>query len=218
MSGSEGEVSHQEQEGNDNDDIQFVDEGEEITTENSEKMATDNPNTQSSDHTPSELRMLSDYRSFLNEDPESLCFSVEPFEGRIDRWKIFVHSFGDAQQLMADMKKWSAQTHKDRIELDIYFPPDYPDSPPFIHFVEPRFVAGGQIKPGGALCLSLTTMEGWNPVYDAVTFINGFISFFLSLKPKINFENTTPYSLQEAIASHKYVGSYHKWQIRWLPQ
>ena len=166
-----------------------------------------------------ETRLLHDLRVIQKSDPKEIHFTAQPIKGKITNWEVRINEFDPKDDIAKDMKKWEQKTGKNYIKMIVSFPPDYPMSPPFVRVVEPRFeIHTGRVTIGGSLCTDVLTMEAWNPMYDIQSLIINIISVMLDSKPKIDFSNTTPYSLDDAICAYKRVAEFHKWKTSdWVP-
>ena len=167
-----------------------------------------------------ETRLLHDLRVIQKSDPKENHFTAAPIRGSISNWEVKINEFDPKDEIAKDMKRWEKMTNKNYIKMHVSFPPDYPMSPPFVRVVEPRFqFHTGRVTVGGSLCTDVLTMESWNPMYDIQSLIINIVSVMLDAKPKIDFSNTTPYSLEEATAAYRRVAADHGWKIRdWVPK
>jgi ubiquitin-conjugating enzyme E2 Q len=83
-------------------------------------------------------------------------------------WFVELHSFHSFNEgdrvlpLVTDMKKYNVKS----IVLELRFPGSYPNNPPFIRVVRPRFLpfmngGGGHVTAGGAICHAVLTADNW---------------------------------------------------------
>ncbi|KAI5209859.1 hypothetical protein E4T39_00594 [Aureobasidium subglaciale] len=89
------------------------------------------------------------------------------------QWIVELHSFEMFNEgsrvlpLVTDMKKHNVKS----IVLELRFPGSYPNNPPFIRVIRPRFLpllngGGGNITAGGAICHQILVSDGWLPAYS----------------------------------------------------
>jgi len=171
-----------------------------------------------------ELRIIQDLRAFQKSNPKDLGFSCQPYRGSISTWEVRLFEFDKKDPIYNDIQKYKRETGKDYIELRVSFPPEYPINPPFIRVVEPRCQSRtGRVTIGGSLCTNVLTLaeDGWKPMYDFESLFSNIIAEMLSCEPKlrIDWNNRTPYSKEEAIAAFRRVASDHGWKIsNWTPR
>ncbi|OHT07266.1 Ubiquitin-conjugating enzyme E2 Q2 [Tritrichomonas foetus] len=164
-------------------------------------------------------RLLSDLREMMKNDPKELGFSTEPMNNDIFNWEVRLFGFEKGTDIEKDMIKYKQKTGRDYIKMVVTFPPDYPNLPPFVRVVEPRFMfRTGRITTGGSLCTDVLTMESWNPMYDICSLMINISAEIMDGKPRVDFSNPTPYSLEEARAAYFRVASDHGWKVsKWVP-
>jgi ubiquitin-conjugating enzyme E2 Q len=80
------------------------------------------------------------------------------------QWIVELHSFELTLPLAQDMKAQAVNS----IVLELRFGKDFPNSPPFVRVIRPRFLpimqgGGGHVTAGGAMCMELLTNNGWLP-------------------------------------------------------
>jgi hypothetical protein len=118
--------------------------------------------------------------------------------------------------------------------LEFWFPFDYPNNPPFVRVVRPRFAfRTGHVTVGGSICMEVLTSSGWLPTNDVETVIiqiraemNGggakldqvhdyiiVFCFVLPCADAIRQDNHTDYDEGEAFAAFDRVASDHKWKV-----
>ena len=55
---------------------------------------------------------------------------------------------------------------------DLSFPFDYPNNPPFVRVIRPRFAfRTGHVTVGGSICMEVLTSSGWLPSNDVESVI-----------------------------------------------
>lgn len=205
------------------DDIVIASEDEYIPPEEEKPKVDEDFENLKKKYNPSnaaQLRLLKDLREIQKADPKDMLFVAEPINGEISSWEVRINKFDPKDEIANDIKRYKKMTGKDYIKMHVSFPPDYPMHPPFVRVVEPRFqFHTGRVTVGGSLCTDVLTMESWNPMYDIQSLILNIISVMLDAKPKIDFNNMTPYSLEEAKNAYIRVASDHGWKTNtWMPK
>ncbi|KAL4886739.1 hypothetical protein BJY04DRAFT_228508 [Aspergillus karnatakaensis] len=134
------------------------------------------------------------------------------------QWIVELHSFDKTLQVAKDLKAAGLTS----LVLELRFPAEFPDAPPFVRIIRPRFVrfaegGGGHITAGGAMCMELLTNSGWLPSFSIE-------SVLLQVRMAITNEHPRParldlkyrggeYGVGEAIAEYKRVCAAHGWAI-----
>ncbi|RMJ23920.1 ubiquitin conjugating enzyme [Aspergillus sp. HF37] len=134
------------------------------------------------------------------------------------QWTAELHSFDPALPLAKDLKAAGMRS----IVVEIRFPEHFPNTPPFVRVVRPRFRpfsmgGGGHVTAGGAMCMELLTSSGWSPASSIESVL---------LQVRMAISNTEPqparldstrrqqeYSVGEAIDAYKRVSIAHGWRI-----
>ncbi|KAH0785344.1 Ubiquitin-conjugating enzyme family protein [Histomonas meleagridis] len=166
------------------------------------------------------IRLIEDYNMILRSDPKVNGFTAEPIQNNLFVWTVHLFGFEKKTPIYDDIQKYKKKTGRDYIEFEVSFPPNYPEVPPFVRVVRPRFLFHkGRVTVGGSICNDLLTMESWKPVYEIESMLINLFSEILSSDPRIDFSNTSPYSLEEAKAAYVRVANDHRWKTSgWLPK
>ena len=97
-------------------------------------------------------------------------------DDKIAQWQLELRDFHDSipagRQLNEDLQQLKAQHGQDFLLMEITFPQNYPQEPPFLRVVSPRCVwYTGHVTAGGAICLEVLTntgsANGWRSDYCA---------------------------------------------------
>jgi len=100
----------------------------------------------------------------------------------------------------------------DYVLFEMTFPKEYPNKPPFIRVLTPRFVhLTGHVTIGGSICMQLLTNSGWSPSNSIESIFIQIHCEMLTGKPRIDFNNTSPYSRSEADEAFVRVAERYKW-------
>ncbi|KAI5244991.1 hypothetical protein E4T43_03434 [Aureobasidium subglaciale] len=150
------------------------------------------------------------------------------------QWIIELHSFTMFNEgrcvlpLVTDMKKHNVKS----IVLELRFPGSYPDNPPFVRVIRPRFLpfqngGGGNITAGGAICHQILVSDGWLPTYSIESIlvqirlaIAQFDPTDPTVKPaRLQVSGTytdgdrNSYASGEAVEAYKRAADMHGWTI-----
>ena len=184
--------------------------------EEEKKMLEDKfkPNNESS------RRLVSDFRTIVHSNTEELGFTATPKGNNIYNWEVRIFKFDEKSEMYQDLQEYKAKTGRDYVEMSVTFPPTYPFHPPFVRVVQPRFILHtGRITIGGSLCTDVLTMESWSPIYQIEPLMVNIISEIQNGKPRIDFSNPNPYTLEEAKSAYIRVADFHHWKVNdWLPK
>eukprot|EP00929_Paragymnodinium_shiwhaense_P026126 TRINITY_DN15599_c0_g1_i1.p1 TRINITY_DN15599_c0_g1~~TRINITY_DN15599_c0_g1_i1.p1 ORF type:complete len:394 (+),score=81.13 TRINITY_DN15599_c0_g1_i1:95-1183(+) len=97
------------------------------------------------------------------------ALQIEMVDDRIDRWlaKMPAESFPDCP-LRSDLFHFATKFKKEAaIVFDVRFPQDFPQSPPFVRLLRPRFqMHSGHVTIGGSVCMQALTPSGWLPSFS----------------------------------------------------
>lgn len=80
---------------------------------------------------------MHDLQKVLQTDPKN-GFEVVPDEDNIYRWQVFL-TFEMDSQIFQDMLLYEDETKRNKVCIEILFPSTYPNEPPFMRIVYPRF-------------------------------------------------------------------------------
>ncbi|OHS98164.1 Ubiquitin-conjugating enzyme family protein [Tritrichomonas foetus] len=166
------------------------------------------------------LRLLSDLKEIMKSNPKDLGFSTNPIGNDLFNWEVQLFGFEKGTPMYDDLIKYEKMTKRNYVQLQVTFPPDYPNIPPFVRVVQPRFMFHtGRVTIGGSLCTDILTLESWNPMYDIQGLMVNVTAEILNGKPRIDFSNNSPYSLEEAKQAYLRVAHDHGWKTsQWLPK
>ncbi|KAI4747080.1 hypothetical protein E4T50_02575 [Aureobasidium sp. EXF-12298] len=145
------------------------------------------------------------------------------------QWIVELHSFNMFNEenrvlpLATDMKKHNIKS----IVLELRFPGSYPNNPPFIRVVRPRFLpfmngGGGHVTAGGAICHALLTTDGWLCTTTIESVLLQIRMAMASTDPKParlqirgNYVagDTNSYGSGEAVEAYKRACMAHGWTV-----
>jgi ubiquitin-conjugating enzyme E2 Q len=125
--------------------------------------------------------------------------------------------------LVTDMKKYNIKS----IVLELRFPASYPNNPPFIRVIRPRFLpfmngGGGHVTAGGAICHALLTTDGWLCTTTIESVLLQIRMAMASVEPKparlqirgaYTAGDANSYGSREAIEAYKRACMTHGWTV-----
>ena len=166
------------------------------------------------------IRLVEDFRSIQKSNPKDIGFSANPKKDNLFVWEVRLFGYEKNTPIYNDIQKYKKMTGKDYIEFEVYFPPNYPEYPPFVRVVQPRFqFHKGRVTVGGSICNDILTMESWKPVYEIESLLLNVFTEILAGDPRLDLSYNYPYSLQEAKDAFIRVARDHGWKTsNWLPK
>jgi len=99
-------------------------------------------------------------------------------------WHVQLMNFDKEDSLYHELKKRKIDsillvrvmrqisTRISHLFQDLSFPFDYPNNPPFVRVIRPRFAfRTGHVTVGGSICMEVLTSSGWLPSNDVESVI-----------------------------------------------
>jgi len=131
-------------------------------------------------------------------------------DSNIAEWSVTL-SFDD--HMLQDLLMFSDATGHDAVvTLAVSFPADFPNAPPFVRVVRPRFHQyTAHVTIGGSICVQDLTMSGWNPQYampQVLLMVRDLLSAGGAL---INMDVLEEYGEDEAREAFIRVAQQHGW-------
>lgn len=121
----------------------------------------------------------------------------------------------DAPDLFNDLETFASRFQKRaEVVLEIDFPDEYPNIPPFVRVVSPRFAyRKGHVTVGGSMCTEILTTSGWRNmgVIQLILFLHNLL---IDGKGRIDMSSPhvhVPYSFDEAQSAFKRNLEEHGW-------
>lgn len=149
------------------------------------------------------------------ETDNSEGFEVEVDDDNLYKWRIKLFGFDKSLKLTKDLKSYQKKhPGRDHVLIEAIFPHTFPNAPPFLRVVYPRFIQyTGHVTIGGSICVEDLTLSGWKPD-------NLLESFFVMIRhllveggARINFDYDVDYSEYEAKSAFMRVARDHGWKV-----
>ena len=140
-------------------------------------------------------------------------------------WHVKLGPFQKEDNLYGELE----QRGMDHVLLDLQFPFDYPNSPPFVRVIRPRFAfRTGHVTIGGSICMEVLTQTGWSPAngthcYCSCSFCNNVLldveTVIVQIRSemdaggaKLAHDDHSDYPESEAYAAYERVADFHNWK------
>jgi len=159
-------------------------------------------------------RLMLDYLQLVETDTSSSGFSASPYNNDLFTWHVKMFGFENEEDFTKDLKQYARGDGKgqDYVLFEMTFPSEYPNKPPFIRVLQPRFQhLTGHITIGGSICMQLLTSSGWSPANSIESIFVQIHCEILTGKPRLDFNNTSPYSKSEADEAFTRVSQRYGW-------
>jgi len=141
-------------------------------------------------------------------------FSVEIADDNIYKWFVKLYGFEVDSQIHQDLFLYSStKPGRDHVLMEVIFPRMFPQNPPFMRIVYPRFHQyTGHITIGGSICVKELTKSGWSPDISLWTFFQMIRSLLLEGSALVDMDNLADYTAEEAHQSFERVARAHGWE------
>jgi hypothetical protein len=156
------------------------------------------------------LRLLDEFKRYNLEER----FKVDTIGDSLARWRIHMPLKGyvdpDAP-LTQDMIQEGLHT----IVFEIQFHPDYPQYPPYVRVIAPRFeFMTGFVTMGGSVCSEMLTSD-WKSVFDVEQTLVSVGANLTQGGARLNRKDKTPYGEYEAKEAFSRMLTTHEWSDPW---
>lgn len=159
-----------------------------------------------------ELQQLQQYGRAEGGCRKEQGFEAEPIdESDLHTWELRLYDFEPDQPISQDMRDRGI----DHLALRVLFPPDYPNSPPFVHMLRPRLrESTGYVLSGGGICMELLTPSQWSPATSVSALVQSIRAMLLT--GSVRLRSTQPgvreadYQLEEAKRDFAHIVKIHK--------
>jgi len=154
-------------------------------------------------------RLLSDYTKLMKAPCDGILFHLRD-DSRMDLWDVYLNHFPPDSLLFADLMSYG---YVHGIHLEMAFPDDYPNHPPFIRIIKPRFETfTGHVTSGGSICMELLSNQGWRPSYCLETLFVDIRNLLLVGTGRIHsVRHSEEYDIKEAKDAYQRMCATHGW-------
>ena len=126
-------------------------------------------------------------------------------------WDLHLYDFASEDPISADLK----ERNLDCVTLRANFPPDYPNSPPFVYVLRPRLKENtGYVLRGGGICMELLTPSGWSPATSIDALVQSTRAMLMAGKARLRSTLPTTrepdYAFDEARRDFAHIVKLHK--------
>jgi len=158
--------------------------------------------------------LLKIWKEICKASPDKEGFSVAPVDDNMYKWHVRLFGWDEGSQIKEDMFLFESVTGKDHVLLEVLFPPNFPDDPPFLRVVYPRFHQyTGHITSGGSICIKDLTRSGWDPKFQLSSFFIMIRNLLLEGGALVDMDSAgVEYSEEEARAAFQRVAEAHGWK------
>ena len=161
-------------------------------------------------------RLMSEYRRILQglkSEYKNYIMKISTVDDNLSIWRVKLKMDDDDnldKPLVIDMKIKKIKY----IELEIRFPLDYANSPPYIRIITPIFVREtGHITEHGSFCTYYLSNEGWTPTNSIDNILFAIKLLIFDGKGKIVDSNwNMEYSYGESLKSFSRALDTHGWK------
>lgn len=162
----------------------------------------------------SHQRILKEYSSLTSSTAiPGVKISFGPNDD-ISIWTLEVSNFDLGPRLNQDLTTYSTRYSKPcSIVYEIRFPPQYPQAPPFIRIIRPRFCfRTGFVTIGGSICNYTLSPRGWNAQNTIESILIELMSNYRDGGGSLDLNASAyDYSFNEAQDAYRRYVSVHGW-------
>jgi len=153
-------------------------------------------------------RILKELTLIQNSNPEKQGYTVDPIDDNLYLWRVTIFDFDKNAPLAQDLQR----TKDKKITIQIQFPPQYPNNPPYIRVIRPRFqFMTGHVTIGGSICMELLTNRGWSPANTVESVILSIKTALIDGNARLDLHNATDYQEYEAKDAFDRMVRKHGW-------
>ena len=154
-------------------------------------------------------RLMKELQQINKSDVRQHGFSVELPDGdNLYTWDAHFFDFEKGTALAKDLQKVPNQ----RIDLRIAFPSSYPNAPPYVRVLRPRFAyRTGHVTIGGSICTEMLTSTGWSSTMTVESVLLGIRANMLVGGARLEPRDKRDYSEAEAREAFNRMKRDHGW-------
>jgi len=155
-------------------------------------------------------RLLTDFKKIQKINVEQHINIRLRDDENLAIWDVYLNGFLTGSRIEQDLAKFG---YKGGVHIEIRFPEDYPNHPPFIRVVSPRFeVMTGHVTSGGSVCMEVLTNQGWRPSYCLESLMVDVRQMILDGNGGLDARfHAVPYTLEEAYRAFDRMSATHGW-------
>ncbi|CAN8062375.1 unnamed protein product [Agarophyton chilense] len=139
-------------------------------------------------------------------------FTATPVADDLYRWNVMLYFDNVCGCVIAEDLERVPDC--DGIQLELRFPGEYPNVPPFVRVVAP-YVVGGHVAAHGGICMELLTTSGWAPVYSLDLVCIQIRALLIHGRARVHLSNhkshVHAYTYEGALSDHQKIVMAHKW-------
>jgi len=157
-------------------------------------------------------RLIADFVLMRDSNFNELGFKAAPKNSNLYVWEVKMippeetELYKDFQKVKKKGTEW--------IELEVLFPSTWPNEPPFVRVIAPRFVfRTGHVTMGGSICMDLLTMSGWKPIYTLDQILLQIRTEMAHGGGRLEIGNNQAYNIEEAKQNFIRVAQQHNWNV-----
>lgn len=125
-------------------------------------------------------------------------------------WEVLFFNFDSELQIAGDLAKYKAKTGRRGVMMRVSFPPTFPNDPPYMRVVYPRFHQyTAHVTIGGSVCIKDLTKSGWDSKNKIFPFLVMIRNLLIQGGALIDFDNMFDYSEHEAKSAFLRVAAQH---------
>eukprot|EP00708_Paratrimastix_pyriformis_P002805 GAFH01001563.1.p1 GENE.GAFH01001563.1~~GAFH01001563.1.p1 ORF type:complete len:295 (-),score=86.49 GAFH01001563.1:647-1531(-) len=160
--------------------------------------------------TDASRRLMKELQHIKEVSPtQKLGIDANPVDDNLYVWEIAITDFEATDPIAQDMRRLRAPA----IVMQATFPPNYPNAPPFLRVLRPRFqFRTGHVTVGGSICMELLTAQGWTPSANMLSVLLSVRAAFIEGGARLDLAARGDYGEEEAIQAFHRLLQVHGWQ------
>lgn len=160
-------------------------------------------------------RIMKELTGLAREKTGCVGISAEPIESNLYEWEVRLFGFDPDSTDPAEAafaQDLDKSPRSKEVVLRVAFPSSYPQNPPFIRVVRPRFqFRTGHITIGGSICTEELTSSGWDPSLTVESVLLSIRTNMISGGARLDHRTAIDYSEAEAKEAFERTRIAHGW-------
>ena len=158
-------------------------------------------------------RLMSDFRKIQKNLTSSFSAKMKISlrdDDNLAIWDVKLNGFANGSRMEHDLVKYG---YTEGIHIEVRFPEDFPNHPPFIRIVFPRFeIMTGHVTSGGSICMEVLTNQGWRPTYYLENLLVDIQHMILDGNGGLDSRmHAVSYTIEEARRAFDRMSATHGW-------